>query len=242
MKKHVCVCAIITLIGFCTSSYAITEHYWRFEQPTPYHDEGLSAMSSLSLNGSNISIEADTATNAPGSSSMYMDSSSMLFSSFNTPAYNNFTVELFIKPSNLNDSSLISDFFSLTVGPLTRAVSLQISSGKIDLFGFQSATTLLADQWYHLAVTYSYSTDNLLLYIDGSLDANFPQVESNVRLSHQITFGDMYEGYMDEIRVSSEVLDPSQFLNTYSAPVVPEPASLLLFGAALIRLVVRRGR
>jgi len=255
MKKMFIVSACIITLGFVSSVKASTEHYWRFEQPAPYDDEGYSAASSLSSNLE--SIVSDTAVNAPGDTSVYLPSGGSMYSNFNDPTHSAFTFELFFKTSSTSPSILVSDFFIAGPYRATSAATLEINStgnlfleremGRDTLILWESDNVLADGQWHHFALTQT-SAEYVAVYVDSNLEyANAggffnDRILSPVTLQNQITLGGGYEGNLDEIRVSSEVLAPEQFLNTYSAPTIPEPVSVVLLGLSLVSMVYKRIR
>lgn len=83
--------------------------------------------------------------------------------------------------------------------------------------------------WHHVAVTYHYPTRKATMYIDY-------QTQWNMTTTHEVVYTNLslligkgagsnqaYDGWLDEIRLSDTVLQPNQFLHTYS---VPEDAQL----------------
>lgn len=84
-------------------------------------------------------------------------------------------------------------------------------------------------KWHHVAVTYDTPTRKATMYIDYL-------TQWNMTTTHEVTYTNFslfigrgagsnqaFDGWMDEMRLSDKVLQPNQFLRTYS---VPETAQL----------------
>ncbi len=107
-------------------------------------------------------------------------------------------------------------------------------------------TLLSKDQWHHFAMTVDHddmaNTDTIRGYLDGRLEYEAVAIPNLVGPGSSsfiiggtsgATAVDAFVGELDEIRISSGVLSPSEFL-------IPEPGAAILLGAGL--LVLRRRR
>lgn len=85
-------------------------------------------------------------------------------------------------------------------------------------------------KWHHVAVTYSTPTRTASMYVDYTLRTSTPQSTHEVVYTNFSLFigrgagsNQAFDGWMDEVRLSDTVLQPSQFLRTYA---IPETAQL----------------
>ena len=90
---------------------------------------------------------------------------------------------------------------------------------------FESQAKLTVGQWHHVALTYDYSAKTVRLYKDyvkvlESTTTNPLWLDNG---DYRIGAGDKaFDGWIDEVRVSSRVLEPEEFLY-----VVPLEGTLL---------------
>jgi PKD repeat protein len=86
--------------------------------------------------------------------------------------------------------------------------------------GVTAKTTVLPlNEWHHVAVTYSESAGEIKLYLDGELKETkatvevLPEFDADVLIGAQQSGGptQFFRGYIDEVRISSTVRDPSEF-------------------------------
>jgi hypothetical protein len=102
------------------------------------------------------------------------------------------------------------------------------------------------NQWFHVAGTLDDATGNMKLYVNGNLVASTttsirplgaldPAYSPGLSIGCDDTgqYGEHFNGWLDEVRLSDVALDPSQFL-------VPEPSAFALSGLAAALLFVRR--
>lgn len=87
----------------------------------------------------------------------------------------------------------------------------QLASGNYVSTNIQSTSTLSANTWYHIAVTWNSSTDNLQLYLNGSLEsgniADSWRAGSNIVLTNPGTHLTS-EITHDELRFFNSALEP----------------------------------
>ena len=106
------------------------------------------------------------------------------------------------------------------------------------------------NQWIHVAGTLDDATGKLSLYINGSLANSLttsvrPLGALDPTLNPGLGIGDLqsatypenFYGLIDEVRISDQALSPDQFLSA-----VPEPSAVILAGAGLAVLSLRRRR
>jgi hypothetical protein len=126
------------------------------------------------------------------------------------------------------------NFIGASDTPPNRYLVVFADGGKLDgvladgttTYGFTSgATTLSTATWYHIAYTFSGGT--VRAYINGTLDANYPQstgITSCVVLRNtfigarnHVAFTDQYfDGMMDDVRFSTRALSVSEIDTLYN--------------------------
>jgi len=111
-----------------------------------------------------------------------------------------------------------------------RMDSEPLSYGPSNGFNQCVASTSIQDgKWHHVAVTYDCPTRKATLYIDYATQWSMVTSHEVVYTNNSLFFGKgagsnwAFDGWLDEIRLSDTVLQPQQFLHTYS---VPEDAQL----------------
>ena len=105
--------------------------------------------------------------------------------------------------------------------------------------GIGSANNLFDDQWHHLAGT--YDGNEIEFFVDSvSQGTNVVGVYTSntrdIRIGSARNNGRFFDGAIDELRISDEVLASSQFLS------VPEPSSAIVLGFAALGIGIRRRR
>ncbi len=131
-------------------------------------------------------------------------------------------------------------------------------AGNLLIFGIEDAAQNAAlvqvsvpfDQWLFVAGTLDDATGRMKLYVNGSLvdstttsirplGALDPAYAPGLGIGCDQTgqYGEYFNGWLDEVRLSNAALDPTQFLEP-----VPEPASALVYarGAAVLMISRRR--
>ncbi|OHB53041.1 MAG: hypothetical protein A2Y07_06480 [Planctomycetes bacterium GWF2_50_10] len=174
-----------------------------------------------------------------------------------------FTIEAWIKPTregtDLQSIASVYDFggplasntlfFGLSArNPDQYALYIEMSmtgNGSSNLGGvaaFNNNTFLNYGVWHHVALTWDASTNYAQIFVDGGPQGTFDLAASwwgslNASGNTQFTIGRsasyQYTGNIDEVRLSSDVLNADQFLLN-----VPEPISALslLAGGLVLRL------
>lgn len=105
-------------------------------------------------------------------------------------------------------------------------------------------TTIQPNVWHHFALVIDFdegtNTNSIRGYLNGALEFDTGPLtnlaglgSSNFSLGGGTTATDAFQGYLDEVRISSGALTPDQFL-------IPEPATLMCL--ALGGLLMRRSR
>jgi hypothetical protein len=123
------------------------------------------------------------------------------------------------------------------------AIAFVIGNGST-FQGAQSTTNVFDGQWHHIAGTFS-ATDTgqeIKIYVDGLLEdtGSTSALVGNTRdVNIGVSWGNgnlqrYFNGYIDEVRISDEELQPSEFLS------VPEPASANLILIAAVGLAFYR--
>ena len=101
------------------------------------------------------------------------------------------------------------------------------------IVGGTNAVSITPNTWTHLAITRSGNTYSI--FRDGALQASgtdtSPDLPTSVGWQMSGRAGYFFNGSLDEVRLSSGVLTPSQFLNAAS---IPEPSSLTIFGLGAV--------
>lgn len=175
-----------------------------------------------------------------------------------------FTIEFWMKARASNNGKIFlvmdkSHGFTDSTGWLFQGNTLGnldfgIGNGGGGAGDFSAATStvnLLDDEWHHVAGIFD-STDSgqeIKLFIDGLLDATGTAPGLLATNTRDINIGAawgggsatrFFDGSVDEVRISSSILAPSQFLN--ASTDIPEPGALALLGVALAGLGYMRRR
>jgi hypothetical protein len=210
---------------------------WKFDAANPTADSSGNG-NTLTLNG-NITFTSDVPTNAPGSTnSAVFDGASyaQTIGTLDLSPYNAITIEFFAKFSpgapwapfcDMNDPNLVKGAFYLDLsegGP-----QLKVSQGTTGGSGYQTdlAPEPSDGAWHHYALTMDESGANPIfkIYVDGyKVDtggqAGGIQTFNNdfftigAWINGSTPYGLVpYDGLMGEMRVSSGILTPEQFLS-----------------------------
>ena len=86
---------------------------------------------------------------------------------------------------------------------------------------FYTGSYIYDDQWHHIAMSYYYPTKTCKVYVDYDLkktgNTTYPMYLDSGTI--QIGAGDAaFDGWIDEVRISRRVLDPSEFLYLEKPP------------------------
>jgi len=145
-------------------------------------------------------------------------------------------------------SGILSD--NTTFGFSTESgnrLRLYAQSSEGTFYQATGTTALGTNQWYSLAAvgTWDGTKTSLQIYINGVAEGASVDITGGIVLNPALPFfiggTNSLPGYLDELRLSDEALDPAQFL---SASAVPEPATnaLLLLGAVCVTVTVLNRR
>jgi hypothetical protein len=101
-------------------------------------------------------------------------------------------------------------------------------------FDVQDSEPLLANSWYHVAVTYDATTTTLKLYKNGNLVAtntNVPQVSNGniIRLGSFDNAVNLFNGKMDEVRIWDRVLTACEIQYNKDAELASGQTGLLAY-------------
>ncbi len=173
------------------------------------------------------------------------------------------TVDAWFKLESWPDHSYATVFFkgtsaawnnmhlALTRNSTHKNMMLALASGSSSITNNLHTDTLSLNTWYHLAGTWYWdgaSDYQQYLYLNGEqVDSGTYSITPASTGSDAAYIGRSpyqqryFDGVIDEVRLYDRALTPEEVLQNYHA-IVPEPASLLLLGAALGCLLLRRGR
>jgi len=111
--------------------------------------------------------------------------------------------------------------------------------GNVNFPGINSLADLYDGEWHHLAGTYDSGTSAGEFFVDGVSQGTFggTYVSNNrdIRLGNTWQSSRFFEGSLDELRISDQVLSPSEFLIA-----VPEPSAVVLALVGMIGMLPRR--
>ena len=259
----------VSLVALANVSWSATIAHWRFEPGNLTADSSGNGhvLSNVGVTSSvDISSFAQGAGSADfdGSHTTFSTTSSLDLS-----AETQLTIEWFAK-SPQNSISLIFEHSpdqnsnpGAFTGQLLPAYGPSDSVGFTNPIGagsYRDATPTISgglNNWHHYAVLIDRTTNNtgpndrIRMYLDGvfvstDIDSGVPTLTTVPFLDDTLFIGSRnntaskYVGLLDELRISSGLLDSSEFLNV--PPVVPEPSSLLLLTLGSLALVRRARR
>ena len=108
-------------------------------------------------------------------------------------------------------------------------------------------TILQPNTWYHVA--FMRAGDDISCYLNGQLEFSTTRPATGTFAEGTWTFGGRsdtaglkWQGNMDEIAIFDRLLTQDEVLAHYYAAVVPEPATCVLLGGALVAMAHRRRR
>jgi hypothetical protein len=206
--------------------------YWKFDSANPTADSSGNG-NTLALNG-NIAFSSDVPANAPGSAnSAAFDGASyaQTVGTLDLTPYDQITIEFFAKYSSgsplqmfyaVNNVNNVQGAFYLDTGeagPNRLKVSQRIAGSG---FVTESAPEPTDGTWHHYALTMDESGASSIfkIYVDGNeVDRNWVLGPIQPFINDYFTIGGFpptydfeYNGLMDELRVSTGILTPDQFL------------------------------
>jgi len=115
--------------------------------------------------------------------------------------------------------------FLLTVGP-NHKFRAHVGSTNGTYYWTDGATTVNAQTWYHVAMTFNSATSNLTLYVNGAVDATATPIGPTITTTEPIYLGgDPYPGcsqyyfggLIDEATLYNRALSASEISAIYSA-------------------------
>ena len=221
------------------SSPAATVADWKFNAANPTADSSGNG-NTLALNG-NITFSSDVATNAPGSTnSAVFDGASyaQTVATLNLVSYNQLTIECFAKytPDNglqmfysqNNPNNTIGAFYFDANEPAGQLKVSEKTTGGV--FKTDQAPEPSDGAWHHYALTLDESSASPVfkIYVDGyEADTGGAAGGPGPFINDYFTIGAYpptyvfnYAGEMGEMRVSSGILNPAQFLIGAQIPVI----------------------
>ncbi|NTV02983.1 MAG: DUF4347 domain-containing protein, partial [Chlorobiaceae bacterium] len=157
------------------------------------------------------------------------------------PAGNsNYTIEAWIKPTNLGDYGIIG--WGNWSGNQANALRLQGNSNELyiknywwdrDLYARVTGVNLLDGYWHHVAATYNGTTRSI--YLDGTLigsdeitSHNVPANPGNIRIG-STNNGEYFPGGIDEVRVWSVARTALQLSGAKDAPISGSTTGLVAY-------------
>ena len=253
------VCALFApALLFPSQTGAGTVAYWRFEPGDFLADSA----GSNTLANAGVTSSADVAPFAPGSGSASFNGNQTQFSTaapLNLSAFQDLTIECFFKTSQQSLAVLFEHAPANTNAPGSLGGAINDLANELEVYQRGSSGTYLDettlpvtnDVWHHLAMTLDGSAtgvDRLHLFLDGAevgVDNNFSPSGTPASLNEVFYIGSRlnsqlkYAGLLDELRISDQILSPTEFL--------PEPSLALAAGAMAVlpfrrHLRPRRGR
>jgi hypothetical protein len=139
-------------------------------------------------------------------------------------AGDDFTVEAWVRPTLVNGRHGIADFgssnhFIFEVSDASKFRVFLWNGGGFTIIS--GATTVVANAWYHVAVTRSGTT--LKLWVNGTEDASAGSANGPPDSSYPVRVGltqaTGFTGYIDEFRITRQ----ARYSAAFSVPVKPFP-------------------
>ena len=239
------ILALVFLLLNPLSSHAATIAHWSFEQSLA--DSSGSGLD-LALAG-NITYSNDVSTYAPGQYSLYVNDSASNYlynSNIIVPSGSNpFTIEFFFKTSVTGSIVPVLEF---TVLSRSAYIALNTEGSLMYYIAGRSSdstsTNLSDDQWHHAALIFgttaiSFYVDYNFINDDGNITGRPVGEVSQIAIPGSIDASTYYDGYIDDIRISTGALSPSEFLGS-PVTAIPEPLSALLLFISGISLYFQR--
>ena len=265
VSKNISPILLGVLLCVCFLSEADIVGYWRFEEgmnalasdETGVHDGLLINFSDLSAGAGDIGSsgwgtdtastfvpqtgQANTGAIRFNGGTAFVDITSLSAMNLGT----DFTIEFYMKP---DQPVIASPIVGLT--PVNQLyLNLAIDQGNL-FFGMQyqndqvftSAGLVSVGQWQHVALVkevgeYSIFVDGVLQNnsaLSSSLDGPYDFPGSPLTGTRYI--GDGFRGWLDEVRISDQALNPNQFLN------IPEPSSFVLMLTGLVGIFYTKNK
>jgi hypothetical protein len=115
--------------------------------------------------------------------------------------------------------------FLLTVGP-NQKFRAHVGSTNGTYYWTDGSTTVNAQTWYHLAMTFNSATSNLTLYVNGSVDGTATPIGPTITTTEPIYLGGdpypgcsqyYFPGLIDEATLYNRALSGSEVSAIYSA-------------------------
>ena len=140
---------------------------------------------------------------------------------------NDFTLSAWVKTSAIGANQFVID--KSTSASVGNGYSLRIlNTGKVRFWSYaasglvDSATTLSADTWYHIAATHDRSGAINKIYINGALDVSgasgtFNPTINNLRIGTSAVLGNPFGGKIDSVSFYDSELSASDILTIYNS-------------------------
>ncbi len=247
MKKYflINILAVVFFLLSPLSSNAATIAHWTFEQsPVDSSGSGLD----LAVAG-NITYSNDVSAYAPTQYSLYVNDSTSNYlynSDIIVPTGSNpFTIEFFFKT---NVTGTIVPFLEFIVLGRSAYIALNTEGTLMYYTTGRSADSTSAnlsdDQWHHAALIFgttaiSFYVDYNFINDDGNIGGRAVGAISAISIPGSFDASNYYDGYLDDVRISTGALSPSEFLGS-PVTAIPEPVSGLLLLISGVSLYFQR--
>jgi len=146
-----------------------------------------------------------------------------------------YTKEAWIYARNLTDfgNDILSGTASALWAPDAYLCAGHFANNNYDYWAVSDAVRLLENTWYHVAVTYNSSTNEIILYKNGmQVDAAItePYAETNLFVgsyNYGLHFGVGWAGLIDEVRIWNVVRTPAEIAATYNCSLTNDEPHLV---------------